>query len=208
MSLVGPVWADFMMHNVTNDVMMLHFVEEGNDIFYVSTYNKYGLETHGYTQKSLMFWRCLFPVTARLRQAQYGEALTACENCATYVLRNASCHIGEEPDYDVERMGWFCNWRWRTTHGDEHRAFKKKLTLKVFKSGRINIPKELDDWHKLRHYSSLVVSHCHKNLYSSSVKGLMESYALKIADDLLLCIVASAVFWVEQTCYGLDSGMG
>nr|GEY00161.1 hypothetical protein [Tanacetum cinerariifolium] len=47
MSLVGPVWADFGMHNVTNDVTMLHFIEEGKDIFYVATYNKYGLEMHG-----------------------------------------------------------------------------------------------------------------------------------------------------------------
>nr|GEX20910.1 hypothetical protein [Tanacetum cinerariifolium] len=65
---LGPVWADSVMHNVTNDVTMLHFIEEGKDIFYVATYNKYGLEMHGYTQKSHMFWRCFFTVTSRQAQ--------------------------------------------------------------------------------------------------------------------------------------------
>nr|GFA68018.1 hypothetical protein [Tanacetum cinerariifolium] len=47
MSLVGPVWEDFVMHNITNNATMLHFIEEGKGIFYVATYNKYGLEMHG-----------------------------------------------------------------------------------------------------------------------------------------------------------------
>ncbi|GJQ90697.1 hypothetical protein Tco_0001836 [Tanacetum coccineum] len=68
---------------------------------------------------------------------KFGEALMVYENYATYVLRNASCHIGEEPDYDEERMGWFCNWQWHTTHADEHISFYKKLTPKVLKMSRI-----------------------------------------------------------------------
>nr|GFD28672.1 hypothetical protein [Tanacetum cinerariifolium] len=35
----------------------------------------------------------------------FEEDLTVCENYATYMLRNAFCDIGEEPDYNVERMG-------------------------------------------------------------------------------------------------------
>ncbi|GKE46116.1 hypothetical protein Tco_1477374 [Tanacetum coccineum] len=156
---------------------------EGEDMFYVATYNKYGLEMHGYKQKSLMFWRCLLNVTDRsrtqtlplvfvpkvysisqldtvdlfikdkecevfigkipslnhpktfklafygpdwwsmmdalaIRPGQYfalklvskgkfslivfnnaGEALTACENYASYVLRNSNCHIRQEPGF-------------------------------------------------------------------------------------------------------------
>nr|GEW57206.1 hypothetical protein [Tanacetum cinerariifolium] len=106
---------------------------------------------------------------------KYREALTACENYETYVLRNASCHIGEEPDYEVERMGWFCNWRWHPTHGDEHRAFYKKLTLEVLKLGRINIPKEFGDRHKLRGYSLAVVSHCHKKFVFKLRKRIVSS---------------------------------
>ncbi|GJR20668.1 hypothetical protein Tco_0969195 [Tanacetum coccineum] len=35
---------------------------------------------------------------------KYGEALTTCESYATYVLQNASCHIGEEPEH-TKRVG-------------------------------------------------------------------------------------------------------
>nr|GEU28713.1 hypothetical protein [Tanacetum cinerariifolium] len=142
MSLVGPVWANIVMHNVTNDVTMLHFVEEGNDIFYVSTYNKYGLKTHGYTQKSLMFWRCLFPVISNSRQAQFEPKAY--------------------PTLKSDKVDLFVNDReyksWHKTHGDEHRAFYKKLTPKALKLGRINIPKEFGDIHKLRGYSSAVTT--------------------------------------------------
>ncbi|GKC78918.1 hypothetical protein Tco_1129692 [Tanacetum coccineum] len=47
---------------------LLHFVEEGHDMFYVATYNKYGLENHAYKETSLMFWRCLLRVTKSMKQ--------------------------------------------------------------------------------------------------------------------------------------------
>nr|GEU63004.1 hypothetical protein [Tanacetum cinerariifolium] len=68
-SVVGPVWSDFVNNNFTQDVKCLHFIEEGDDMFYVATYNKYRLEMHGYRPKSLMFWRCLLNVTDRSHKA-------------------------------------------------------------------------------------------------------------------------------------------
>ncbi|GKA69503.1 hypothetical protein Tco_0775567, partial [Tanacetum coccineum] len=64
-AVIGLAWSDFMRRNVDQDVMLLHFVEEGHDTFYVATYNKYGLENHAYKETSLMFWRCLLRDTKR-----------------------------------------------------------------------------------------------------------------------------------------------
>ncbi|GJU95153.1 hypothetical protein Tco_1319909 [Tanacetum coccineum] len=151
MSLVGPIWADFVMHNVTNDVTMLHFVEEGKDIFYVSTYNKYELETHGMMDELAINSDQFFLFTLVWCRGELGEALTACENYATYVLQNASCHG----------------------------------TLRVISE-------------KNQAESTYQKSLATGTNSAAILQRLMESYALKFADDLLLCIVASAVFW-----YGL-----
>nr|GEW57598.1 hypothetical protein [Tanacetum cinerariifolium] len=87
-----------------------------------------------------------------------GEALTACENYASYVLQNSNCHIGQELDYSLERMGWYCNWRWHTNHGDKHRAFYIKLTSDVLILGRICISKGFVDRHELHGNASAVPS--------------------------------------------------
>ncbi|GKD04347.1 hypothetical protein Tco_1179321 [Tanacetum coccineum] len=183
MSLVGLVWADFLMHNVTNDVTMLYFIEEVesrraqtlpfqfepnayptpksdtvalfiNDREYKVYLAKLSSVNALYCPELIIFgpgWSGMmdelaiqpdqfFAFTLVCKGGfnltvfnKFKEALTVCENYATYMLRNASCHIGEEPDYDVERMGWFCNWRWHTTHADNHKAFYKKLTLELRK---------------------------------------------------------------------------
>lgn len=51
-------------HNITcSDVAYLHFIEEGEDVFYVATYNEKWEEFHNYEPRSAQFWRCLVPVT-------------------------------------------------------------------------------------------------------------------------------------------------
>nr|GEX60079.1 hypothetical protein [Tanacetum cinerariifolium] len=249
MSLVGPVWAEFVMHNITNDITMLHFIKEVKDIFYVATYNKCGLETlplqfepNAYpTPKSntvalfvndkeykvylaklpsvnalyclelIVFcagWSSMmdelaiqpdqfFAFTLVCKGGfnltvfnKFREALTVCENHATYVLQNASCHIEEEPDYDVERMGWICNWRWHTTHVDEHRAFYKKLTPEVLKTGRIFVVS-----HKVHGYSSAAVSHCHKKfVFKLRKRAIFEMFLT----PTLRCMKDRSGFWTEQ----------
>lgn len=47
--LDGKRWTDFCNQNLTEDVEMLHFVEEGDDCFYVTGYNSDGKEVGGYT---------------------------------------------------------------------------------------------------------------------------------------------------------------
>jgi hypothetical protein len=60
----GARWNDFAMHNITcSDVAYLHFIEEGEDVFYVATYNENWEEFHNYEPQSAQFWRCLVPVT-------------------------------------------------------------------------------------------------------------------------------------------------
>lgn len=53
----GARWNDFVMHNITcSDVTYINFVEEGEDVFYVSCYNEYWEEFHNYEPESAQFW--------------------------------------------------------------------------------------------------------------------------------------------------------
>ena len=63
-ALVGIRWTDFVNQNINNQVRFIHFVEEGEDTFYVTTYNEMGLENHGYEQTSDTYWRCLLQLRA------------------------------------------------------------------------------------------------------------------------------------------------
>ena len=46
--LDGKKWTEFCKRNLNKDVEMLHFVSEGDDCFYVTGYNRNGMEVHGY----------------------------------------------------------------------------------------------------------------------------------------------------------------
>ncbi|GJZ96552.1 hypothetical protein Tco_0668886 [Tanacetum coccineum] len=92
------------------DVKCLHFIEEGEDMFYVATYNKYGLEMHGYRQKSLMFWRCLLNITDRSRRAQTLPLVfvpnvysTSQPDSVDLFIKDRECEVFI--DYNLERMG-------------------------------------------------------------------------------------------------------
>ena len=62
--LEGARWKDFVIHNIAcSDVEYIHFVEEGEDVFYVTCYGEDGLEFHNYEPESAPFWRCLVGVT-------------------------------------------------------------------------------------------------------------------------------------------------
>nr|GEU37003.1 hypothetical protein [Tanacetum cinerariifolium] len=161
MSVVGPVWSDFMSKNINQDVKGLYFIKEGEDMFYVATYKKYGLEMHGYRQKSLMFWWCLLNVTDRSYKAQTLPLVfvpkvysTSQSDTVNLFIKDRECEVFI--DYNFERMGWYCNWRWHTNHGDEHKAFYIKLTSDVLILGRIRISKGFVDMHELRGYASAV----------------------------------------------------
>ena len=41
----------------------MHFIEEGENLFYVACYGEDGLEFHNYEPESAPFWRCLVDVT-------------------------------------------------------------------------------------------------------------------------------------------------
>ena len=46
--LKGKKWTEFCNRSLNEDVQMLHFVEEGEDCFYVTGYNNDGKEVGGY----------------------------------------------------------------------------------------------------------------------------------------------------------------
>ncbi|GKA81693.1 hypothetical protein Tco_0788385 [Tanacetum coccineum] len=46
--LTGPKWTEFCNRSLNDDVALLHFLEEGDDCFYVTEYNRDGNEFGGY----------------------------------------------------------------------------------------------------------------------------------------------------------------
>lgn len=46
--IVGNKWVEFVHENMYTDVHMLHFVQEGDDSFYVTGYDSKGLEVEDY----------------------------------------------------------------------------------------------------------------------------------------------------------------
>ncbi|GKB74309.1 hypothetical protein Tco_0935721 [Tanacetum coccineum] len=129
MSHVGPVWADFVMHNVTNDVIMLHFIKDVTVGSHQAQTLPLQFESNAYpTPKS-------DTVALFVNDREYKVYLAKLPSvnapyCSEFIVfgpgwssmmdelaiqpdqffaftLNISCHIGEEPDYDVERMGGF-----------------------------------------------------------------------------------------------------
>ena len=50
--LTGERWRAFALANLNRDVRTLHFVEEGDDCFYVTGYNQDGTEYGGYNMNA------------------------------------------------------------------------------------------------------------------------------------------------------------
>nr|GEW25242.1 RNA-directed DNA polymerase, eukaryota, reverse transcriptase zinc-binding domain protein [Tanacetum cinerariifolium] len=51
--LTGPRWTGFCNRSVNVDVSLMHFVEEGDDCFYVTGHNRDGIEVGGYGGNSI-----------------------------------------------------------------------------------------------------------------------------------------------------------
>nr|GEY25289.1 hypothetical protein [Tanacetum cinerariifolium] len=219
MSLVGPVWANFVMHNFTNDVTMLHFIEEGKDIFSVATYNKYGLEMHGYTQKSHMFWRCFFLVTVGSRRAQTwplqfepnayptlkSDTVALFVNDKEYKMYLAklpSVNAPYCPKLIIFGPGWSGMMDELAIQPDQFFAFTQRWHTthadehKAFhkKLTPEKVPKQFVVSHKLHDYSSAVVSHCYKNfVYKPRKRAVFEMFSTL----RLRCMKDRFRFWSE-----------
>ncbi|GJY13969.1 hypothetical protein Tco_0383278 [Tanacetum coccineum] len=114
---------------------------------------------------------------------------------ADFVMHNVTMLHFIKEYYDVERMGWFCNWWWHTTHADKRISFYKKLTPEVLKMGRIKVPKEFVVSHKLHGYSSAVVSRCHKKIvFKLRKKAVFKMFST----PPLRCMKDQSGFWAEQ----------
>nr|GEZ84673.1 hypothetical protein [Tanacetum cinerariifolium] len=229
MSVVGPVWSDFMNKKVLcsggaysmlqtdpvePDTVDLFIKDRECEEFIGKIPSVNHLKTFKFAFYGPDWWSMMDELAIRLGQYfaltlvcrgkfsltifnNAGEALTACENYASYVLRNSNCHIEQEPDYNLERMGWYCNWRWHTNHDDEHKAFYIKLTSDVLILGRIRISKGYVDSHGLRVYASAIWVGF---ILARTQVWRMESYALKVVDDVLLGIFA----WGKPVWTGVD----
>ena len=55
MVLTGERWMAFALANLNRDVTTLHFVEEGDDCFYVTGYNADGTEFGGYNFGGILY---------------------------------------------------------------------------------------------------------------------------------------------------------
>ena len=63
MVVTGPRWKAFALQNLNEDVQLLHFVEEGDDCYYVTGYNADGSEFAGYNLIDDRFPRFMERVT-------------------------------------------------------------------------------------------------------------------------------------------------
>lgn len=62
MVVSGPRWRAFCLTNLNDDVELLHFVEEGDDAYYVTGYNSDGREFGGYNIHAGQFSRSMVHV--------------------------------------------------------------------------------------------------------------------------------------------------
>ncbi|GKC52714.1 hypothetical protein Tco_1075459 [Tanacetum coccineum] len=186
MSVVGPVWSDFVCKNITQDVKCLHFIEEGEEIFYVTMYNKYRLEMHGYRQKRLIFWRCLLNVTDRSHRAQTLPLVFVPKVYSTSQSDTVDLFI---KDRECEVFIGLAN----NLTDDESRAFYIKLTSDVLILGRIRISKGFIDRHELRGYASAVLSHRDKKFEFKLCKKSKSVEMLTTLRDMVI-----SGFWRGQ----------
>ena len=61
--LRGKIWQEFVADNIDEDVEVLHFVEEGDDSFYVTGYDNNGIESGGYEEVNRPYSRFQTRVT-------------------------------------------------------------------------------------------------------------------------------------------------
>ena len=78
--LTGPKWTTFCNRSLNEDVELLHFVEEGEDCFYVTGYLENGHEVRGYEGNRSSFSRFKTVVLPDLRLPQVfkSEVLEIC----------------------------------------------------------------------------------------------------------------------------------
>ncbi|GKC09772.1 hypothetical protein Tco_1001382, partial [Tanacetum coccineum] len=178
MFVVGPIWSDFVSKNITQDVKCLYFIEEGEDMFYVATYNKYRLEMHGYRQKSLMFWRCLLNVIDGSRRAQTLPLVfvpkvysTSQSDTVDHFIKDRECEvfIGKIPS--VNRPKTFK----LAFYGPDWWSMMDELAIRP-------------DYNLERMGCAYQKALSTGMNYADMLQRLMESYALKFADDVLLGI--------------------
>ncbi|GJZ52852.1 hypothetical protein Tco_0607737 [Tanacetum coccineum] len=200
MSVVGPVWSDFVSKNITKDVKCLHFIEEGEDMFYVATYNKYGLEMHGYRQKSLMFWRCLLNVTDRSRRAQTLPLVfvpkvysTSQSDTVDLFIKDRECEvfIGKIPSVNSPKTFKLA------FYGPDWWSMMDELAIRPdYNLERMGcISKGFVDMHKLRGYASAVVSHMDKKF---EFKLCKKSKSVEMFSTTTLRDMVRSGFWRDQ----------
>ncbi|GJZ05282.1 hypothetical protein Tco_0538557 [Tanacetum coccineum] len=217
MSVVGPVWSDFVSKNITQDVKCLHFIEEGEDMFYVAMYDKYGLEMHGYKQKNLMFWRCLLNVTERSRRAQTLPLVfvpkvysTSQSNTVDLFIKDRECEVFIEESLVLrflimrERLLRLVRITPPTCYGIQI-VISDKNQIKIWNEwagiaiggGTLItcISKGFVDRHELRGYASAVVSHRDKKFEFKLCKK--SKYVEMFSTTTLRGMVRSG-FWRDQ----------
>ena len=70
MVVSGARWRAFALENLNDDVNLLHFLEEGDDCYYVTGYNQDGTEFAGYNIINGRFPRFMSRVTPYLEVRQ------------------------------------------------------------------------------------------------------------------------------------------
>ncbi|GJV73320.1 reverse transcriptase domain-containing protein [Tanacetum coccineum] len=181
--IMGPVWADFVIQNITNNVTMLHFVKEVTASSRRAQTLPLQFEPKAYpTPKS--YTVDLFVNDRRFK---------------VYLAKLPSVNASYFLELIVFGLGWSGMMDELAIQPDQFFAFtlvcKGGFHLTVFNKIRealTNIPKEFVD--KLRRYSSAVVSHCHKKSVFKRNRVVFEMFSaptLRHMKDI-------SGFWADQ----------
>ena len=85
--LQGATWKDFAYDNITPSVSMLHFIQEGDNNFYVTGYDKYGNEAAGYVIEKHRVCRFMIRV---LNNTNVTQVRVIYLNCYTHTMTIAN----------------------------------------------------------------------------------------------------------------------
>ncbi|GJZ14391.1 hypothetical protein Tco_0549621 [Tanacetum coccineum] len=168
--LQGNNWKKFIEENFNQNVALLHFIEEGEDNFYVTRYYGNGCEVIGYDDLDIRNRRPRF--MSRILGVEFLRDLPANNmirikgNGINFDVRFTLVPLEAEDDghgYKLnevdDRMKHRCQWAWHRDHFEEdfHTFYKPYPEIEV--KERLAIPSDFMDIHPMHMYTKALMRH-------------------------------------------------
>ncbi|GJX19167.1 hypothetical protein Tco_0221844 [Tanacetum coccineum] len=129
--LLGDEWENFARDNLNSSVRTLHFVNEGDDTFYITGYNRDGIEWQGYDQLVVVFPSML---------------MLPARTIPSYAIND-------------KRGEHFCSWEGHIGHYTEDDVLYTILNALVYDKYMLTVPVEYSFAHEIDKYKKAVLVH-------------------------------------------------